>query len=161
MRILIFVTTALALAACGDGAPADPLTGDVTGTFDGQPFTPTHGYAIAMEQPANGGVMVIRLGDAPIGCGTNFNQPPRPAVYGLIYPTKEQTGDLGATWVSLLGIGESGLQLRGSSGTLVITTLDEEVVAGTVDFDQKDDGQNTLKGSFEVRHCPGTTPLAL
>lgn len=150
MRVLL----ALALGACGSSStPAgDPiLSGSVTGSYDGHPFTATYGFATVYKN-----VPLIGFADAAVHCGSEA-MPNPPTGSGVIAsPDVIAVGSYTTASVEIYrNVG--GFNAVESNGDLEITAVDAMTVAGSISYtytDSTDGKMYSASGTFEVTHCP-------
>jgi len=143
---------AVFLAACGGGQTGDPfVSGAIDGSYDGEPFTATNGFATVFESTD-----LLGFGDGPLHCGSEqLNDPPsgRSIAIGLpsfdigVYP--DVFVQMFRNVSTFEGVGSSG-------GSVEITASSDVSVAGTLSFDYTDDTNRTFtaSGMFEVVRCP-------
>jgi hypothetical protein len=143
----------LFLAACGggDGEEGEPmLAGSLSGEYDGYDFEAGFGFATPYQ-----GSGLIAVGDGPLRCGTeNDNEPPAGTNVAIRLEALE-VGSYSSVFVEIFH-NEGQFEGTGSNqGSVTITSVSEDSIAGTVEYSYDDDeGRHfAVSGSFDVVHC--------
>ena len=146
---VVCVLVAGLVGACGTSEQGDPLlAGSLTAEYDGQPFTPTFGFATIFE--GNG---LIELGAGPIHCGSEQSSSPV-----VVIRVPLAVGMHGSVLVQVVQY-DANTGTYGSygadSGSVEITAVSPDSVAGTIAFDYTSGGgsHSAVEGSFAVVHC--------
>jgi hypothetical protein len=140
------------LVACGNGSGSsgDPLlSGTISGSFEGDDFTPSFGFATLYE-----GAPLIGLAEDDVHCGSeSMNAPPRGN--GVILSSFAFEVGSHDAFVQVFRSAGGDYASHGSSGIIEITAITDESIAGTVDFDSAGDGDLTYSahGDFQVVNC--------
>lgn len=145
------LTLACMLCACGGGVSAEPLlSGSVTGSYEGSAFTAVNGFATVSN-----GTPVILMGTGNLGCGSEeANSPPR-GLNAAIGAPQLAVGTYENVVVQLYSNVGRFESTGSNQGTLVITSVTDESVAGEITYSYTSDDEDTytLMGTFEVVHC--------
>ncbi|HLU67837.1 MAG TPA: hypothetical protein VKZ63_16245 [Kofleriaceae bacterium] len=149
--ILIFPLL-VALGACGgDSDEGEPLlSGSLTAEYDGNAFTPVNGFATTSD-----GIGLIVLGDGPVRCGSEDDtEPPAGRNAAVTLPALE-VGSHTSVFVQMFQNVGDFEGVGSNQGTLELTSVSQEAVAGSISFDYVDDEgrQFRLDGDFEVVRC--------
>ncbi len=141
---------ALVLGACGGSDSGEPLiSGSMTGEYDGHSFSPAFGFATL-----NKGAGLIAVGDGPIHCGTeSANEPPSGT--NALFSVPLAVGSKSSVAVQLLRNIDSYEGVGSNTGSVTLTAVSDEAIAGTVSFDYTDSRSRhfSINGDFEVLHC--------
>lgn len=150
------LATLLAAMGCGGGATSQPeplLSTTLTGQYKGQPFTPAFGVATLYQ-----GSNLIALGDGPINCGSAQQTNPPPGTTVTFAVPALEVATYSAVFIDLVQYKGGNFDGVGSSdGTVVLTAVSADSVAGTIDYSYtaSDTGEiYALSGGFEVSRCP-------
>jgi len=143
----------VAIVGCGGGGtPGDPLiSGSLTGEYEGQPFTPTFGFATLYE-----GTTIIGLGDGDLNCASPAQNEPPPGTNAILALPSFDVGAYSNVFVNLYH-NVDGFEGAGSNGgSVTITASSADSVAGTISYAYTDDAGMTfgLDGTFDVVRCP-------
>ncbi|MCC6999374.1 MAG: hypothetical protein IT370_32480, partial [Deltaproteobacteria bacterium] len=142
---------ALALVAgCGSDESGTPLrSGAITAEYAGTAFTPVNGFATTYM-----GKSLIVVGDGPVHCGSESNNDP-PSGRNASFSVMLAAGSYSNVFVNLYENVSSFHGVGANKGTVTLTSVTAESVAGTIAFDYTaDDGKHyALNGSFDVVHC--------
>jgi hypothetical protein len=152
LRSVLTVLLMLGLGACGGDATGEPLLGgDVAGSYDGTAFVALNGFATE----TSGGTLVILVGTGPIACGSESASAPPTGHNAAIAAPAFTVGTYSNVFVNLYqNVGR--FEGTGSSnGTLTITAVTDESIAGEIayTFTNDDDELYELNGTFEVVLC--------
>jgi hypothetical protein len=146
--------TLLAAGACGGGSPGEPLVSTtLVGHFKGQSFTPTSGVATVYQ-----GSNLIAVGDGAITCASaQQNDPPMGTSAAFSLPALD-LDTFSSVFVEMTRYEARNFDGFGSSdGTVMLTAVNAESVAGTIDYAFTDTTTGDiydLSGAFEVSRCP-------
>jgi len=136
----------------GGGASGDPLiSGSLAGEYEGQPFTPTFGFATLYEDTT-----IIGLGDGDLNCASPTQNEPPPGTNAILALPSFDVGTYSNVFVNLYR-NVDGFEGTGSNGgSVTITASSADSVAGMVSYSYTDDGGLTsgLDGTFDVVRCP-------
>jgi len=140
------------MAACGGGSSnGEPLiSGSVEGSYDGEEFTATFGFAtIYMDGP------LLGFGDGNVHCGSE-DSPDPPSGHSVIVDLPSfDVGSYGSVFVELID-NTGGFDGTGSNTGSVTITTSADTLAGTLSFafTDQDNKTYTAAGPFEVVRCP-------
>jgi len=144
----------VAVAGCGGGggAAGEPLmSGQLTGQYKGQAFTPVFGFAATQ-----GTNSMIGVGDGPLNCASPQQPDPPYGTNALISVPAFEVGTYSSRLVQILrNLGD--FEGTGSNTASVdITAVSADSVAGSVTYSYTDDQSQSyaLSGTFEVIRCP-------
>lgn len=151
---LVAVGAVLAVAGCGGGGAdaGEPLvSGALTGNYKGQAFTPMFGFAAT-----NGTSTLVAVGDGPLNCSSVAATDPPYGTNALISIPAFAVGSYSSRLVQILRNLGSFEGTGTNSGTIEITAVTADSVAGSVAYSYTDDQAQTygLSGTFEVIRCP-------
>ncbi|MCB9660040.1 MAG: hypothetical protein H6726_20490 [Sandaracinaceae bacterium] len=150
-KVVLTLTLACMLTACGGGVSAEPLlSGNVMGSYEGSAFTAVNGFATVSN-----GASVILVGTGNLGCGSEESNSPPSGLNAAIRAPQFAVGTYSNVQVQLYS-NVGGFESTGSNqGTLVITSVTDESIAGqiTYSYTSADEQTYTLTGTFEVVHC--------
>jgi len=140
------------LTACGgDSEEGEPLLGgEVSGDFAGKSFTAENGFATIYEDTP-----LIVIGDGPVHCGTESkNSPPSGTNAAMTVPAFE-VGNYTSQFVQLYDNDGDFRGVGSNTGSISLTAVTAESIAGSVEFDYTSDEQEhfSVSGSFEVLLC--------
>lgn len=147
----VLLPLTMLLAGCGSDESGTPLrSGALTAEYAGTAFTPVNGFATTYM-----GKGAVVLGDGPVHCGSeSANDPPsgRNASFSV---TALTPGTYSNVLVQLFENVSSFHGVGANKGTVTITSVTAESVAGTIAFDYTaDDGKHyAINGSFDAVHC--------
>lgn len=148
----VALVCALTAGGCGGDDEGEPLLGgSLTAEYDGAAFTPVNGYATTYQDGA-----IIVLGDGSIRCGVEDDNAPPSGNNAVVSVPAIEIGSYTSVFVQMFSNDGGNFEGIGSnSGTVEITSVTAEAVAGTVAFDYTDDESRhfAIDGTFEVLHC--------
>ena len=136
---------------CGTSEQGEPLlAATLTAEYAGQPFTPEFGFATLYQ-----GSGLIGLGTGPIHCGSEQANAP-PSGTNAVVGVPLEVGVHSSVFVQMLQNNGSYEAHGANTGSVTITAVSPESVAGSIGFDYTDDAGKhyAVSGSFEVVHCP-------
>lgn len=151
MEVMAKFAWVVLLAACGgSGSSGDALlSGEVSGEFAGEAFAPGFGFATRYE-----GSPLIGISEDGLGCGSEQMASP-PDGRGVI--VSDFTFAVGAqdAFIRVFGRVDGNYAAFGSTGSIEITSITDDSITGTVDFDQLDDEEllYSAHGTFEIVNC--------
>lgn len=151
-RMPLLALTSIVLG-CGSPAPEPVLGGTASGTYDDVEFSAENGFWAAL-----GSNSVIMLGDGGLYCGAESADEPPSGYTAAIFPDTLEVGTQGSISVQILKNVGSYESYGTNSGTLTLTEVTDETVAGEVSFSTTDDeGRSfSFSGTFEVVRCPAS-----
>jgi hypothetical protein len=147
-----FVVVALIGACSSSSSPAgDPLiSGAITASYDGHPFTPTFGFATLYQ-----GFALVGFGDSAVHCGSEKPSNP-PAGSGVIASFASlDVGSYPSTPFEIFR-NDGHFNAVESPGDLEITAVTPDSVSGSIAYAYTDSANSmySASGTFEVLHCP-------
>ena len=151
---VVFATVFAALGCGGSTGQPEPLLGTtLTGQYKGQPFTPAYGV-VTLYQGSN----LIALGDGPINCNSaQQTNPPSGTTVTFSVPALD-VATYSSVFVDLVQYKGGNFDGVGSSdGTVMLTAVTADSVAGAIDYSYTDSTTGDtygLSGGFEVTRCP-------
>lgn len=156
MRSLALVGMMALGTACGGGG-SDPvllLGGSVQGSYEGNTFMGVNGFADHLVEGDNE-AYVIAIGDGNLNCGSATAPSPPDGTNVGIQLTELTEATYANVFIQLYR-NVDGFESRGSnSGSVVLTTVAPDHVAGSVAYDDTaDDGSRyQVSGTFDVVRC--------
>lgn len=148
----IFLGLLLFAFACGDSEPIEVLSSTLVGTVDGEPLSAVYGVANTLDS----GTFTIAAGTGKLDCGSQTsNNPPGSGIYMNLQIPGAVVGVPTEHFFQFFVIAGSDLNSRGSGGgTVEVTSVTEESIAVTVDYDEViSEASYQASGSFEVVRC--------
>jgi hypothetical protein len=144
----------IASAACGGGgAPSEPLIATtLSGTYEGTAFSPVNGFATFYKTQN-----LIAFGDGPLNCDSPSATEPPSGINATFAVPDMAVGSYSSLLVMIYYNKGGHFESSGTnSGSVTITSVDDESVAGTISYSRTDsDGLTSgVSGSFEVARCP-------
>ena len=139
----------LALVGCGGDDGEALVSGSLTGEYEGHAFTPGYGFATLYRDSG-----LIALGDGDIHCGSESDSEP-PKGTNAIFSVPLEAGIHSGVSVELIQNISDYHAVGTNTGTVTITTVTDQTVAGSVAFDYTDTEARhfAVNGDFEVLHC--------
>jgi hypothetical protein len=127
------------------------MSGSLTGSYKGQAFTPMFGFAAT-----NGTNNLVAVGDGPLNCTAVQAPDPPYGTNALISIPAFEVGTYSSRLVQILRNLGSFEGTGTNSGSVEITAVTADSVAGSVTYSYTDDQSQTygLAGTFEVIRCP-------
>lgn len=156
MRNLAGVGVLALVGACGGGGgdPEPLLGGAVSGSYEGNTFMAVNGVADHLVQGEDE-AYVIALGDADLNCGSASSPSPPSGRFAAIQLSELTEATYANVYVNLYENVDGFHGTGQNSGSVVLTTVTEDHVEGSVAFDATIEGQRyMLSGSFDVVRCP-------
>jgi len=152
--VTALIGTVVALSGCGGGGEGagEPLVaGSLTGEYKGQPFVPTNGFATLYQ-----GSNFFAMGDGPLNCASPQRNDPPSGTNAIFTIPRLEAGSYPSITVQILQNKGSFEGVGSNSGTITITAVSAESVAGSVSYSYTDGAGQTygLSGNFEVMRCP-------
>ena len=153
VALAVGALVAVAAAGCGGdgGGAGEPLmSGALTGNYKGQAFTPMFGFAAT-----NGTSHLVAVGDGPLNCAAVTAPDPPYGTNALISIPAFEVGTYSSRLVQILRNVGNFEGTGTNSGSVEITTVTADSVAGSVTYSYTDDNSQTygLWGTFEVIRC--------
>ena len=161
MRPLLFVAVFAGGCANLSGAP---LTGSISATFNGAPFSPEFGIARTLMPPEDAhGTMEVQLSEAPVNCDhyasvTSFAGDGKYIRLVLAGPVTGDYMNRALTvedWKTENHLSTPRMAIESMSASGTISTVDVQHVVGTVMWDASGSTVSAqVNGNFDVAHCP-------
>ena len=147
---LLSAFTLVLAAGCGSDESGTPLrAGTMTAEYAGTAFTPVNGFATTYM-----GKSLIVVGDGPVHCGSESSPNP-PSGRNSSFSVMFVPGTYSNAFVNMYENVSSFHGVGANKGTVTVTSVTAESIAGTIAFDYTaDDGKHyALNGNFDVVHC--------
>jgi hypothetical protein len=129
----------------------------VSGTFDGNSFTPKFGVArpkLADDYSALSDYLIL-LSTESIDCDTVVDLTENtPGILSILGVTSFDPGTYDDAPVILVQISSTSGRTGGANGTIEITAAEGTTISGSVDMSDPGRG-DSLSGTFEVTNCSG------
>jgi hypothetical protein len=148
MRVFSWLLIGL-LPACGGDSGEPLVAGSLTAEYAGVPYVPAFGFATLYQ---GGGL--IALGDGPLHCGSESSNAP-PSGDNAVASLDLEVGTHSGVFVQMFHNDGDFEGVGSSHGSVTISAVTTETVAGEISYDYTDDDGRTfgIAGSFEVVHC--------
>jgi len=153
MRILsLLVISGVLAAGCGGDSGEPLISGSMTAEFAGTMFTPVNGFATIYQ-----GKGLIVVGTGSVHCGSETSNSPPSGRNAIISIPALAVGSYSNVLIQVSETSGGGFHSSGSnSGSVTITSVTAETVAGTVAYEHtssSDQKHYAINGSFETVHC--------
>ena len=139
------------LAACG-GDSGEPIEGDISIDYGGETVAMDVGAAIPDHDADGNPVTRVLLGTRDISCSTTIQTPLKRGTY-VTFPI-DRTPGMQMPFVSVIRVEAGGAHLNGTTGTVTIDVIDDQVhgsvMSTTTDADV---GDIVTTGTFAVIDC--------
>lgn len=127
------------------------ISGSVTGSYDGNTFTPGYGFA-TLDMMGN---PLIGIAEAKVHCGSEKMANPPPGSGIIISVSSFAPGSYPDAFVTVYRNANNNFNALGSMGDVTLTA-GGATIAGTLTFNSTDPSTGvvaTASGSFEVTNC--------
>ena len=157
MRNLALVAVMALGTACGGGGsdPVPLLGGAVNGSYEGNTFMGVNGIADHLVQGEDE-AYVIAIGDGNLNCDSAESTSPPDGTNGVIQLSELTEATYANVFVNLYRNVDDFEGKGSNSGSLVLTSVTADHVAGSIayDFTDSDDGTRyQFNGTFDVVRC--------